>query len=147
MTLVFHWPGRNSAAAPILLLAHQDVVPVDRGTEMDWTYPAFAGVRADGYIWGRGALDDKASMMVILEVTERLLSLGFQPPRDVWLAFGHDEEVGGRDGAAQVATIIQAKELRFALVLNEGGIVLDGFAGTDGMTAFVGIGEKGIFCR
>ncbi len=95
-SLLYTWPGKDPKLAPILLMSHQDVVPVEPGTEKDWTHPAFSGDVADGFVWGRGALDDKAGVTAILEAIETLLDRGFQPRRTVLLAFGHDEEVGDR---------------------------------------------------
>jgi hypothetical protein len=53
-TLVYTWTGSNPALAPIVLMAHQDVVPVTPGSESAWTHPPFDGVVADGAVWGRG---------------------------------------------------------------------------------------------
>src|SRR5690606_29924888 len=92
-SLFYEWRGSDPAARPVLLLAHQDVVPVLEPAA--WTHPPFAGTIADGYVWGRGAMDDKSSLMGLLEAVEQLLAAGFQPQRTVYLAFGHDEETGG----------------------------------------------------
>lgn len=84
-------------------LGHLDVVPVEAGTESKWKHPPFSGVVADNFVWSRGALDDKASVVAILEAVEWLIGQGFEPKRTVYLAFGHDEELGGFSGAAQMA--------------------------------------------
>ena len=78
-----------------------DVVPIEPGTEGDWQHPPFAGVVADGRIYGRGTLDDKQGLLSILEAAESLLAEGFVPPRTLVFAFGHDEEISGKEGARQ----------------------------------------------
>lgn len=123
-SLLFTWRGKDPAAAPLLLLAHMDVVPIEPGTEQKWTHPPFGGVVADGVIWGRGARDDKSSVLALLESAEWLLAQGFQPARTVYLAFGHDEEIGGTDGAKQVAALLKSRGVTDADLLDEGSAVL-----------------------
>src|SRR5512142_1398417 len=103
--LLYQWTGSDSSLAPLVLLAHQDVVPIEPGTEGHWTEPPFGGHIAGGYVWGRGALDDKGSLVGALEAVEHLLASGAKPRRTVYLAFGYDEEVGGRRGAAHIASL------------------------------------------
>ncbi|HXG27991.1 MAG TPA: M20/M25/M40 family metallo-hydrolase, partial [Nevskiales bacterium] len=144
LSLLYTWPGSEAGLDPLLLLAHLDVVPVEPGREHDWQRPPFGGDIADGYVWGRGALDDKASALAQLEAVELLLARGFKPRRTIYLAFGHDEEVGGRDGAARIAELLHKLQVRPALVLDEGGAVMqDGMLGLSGPVALVGIAEKG----
>jgi len=143
-SLLFEWRGTDPALPPILLLAHMDVVPVEPGTEGDWDQPPFSGAVVDGEIWGRGALDDKTAVMGILEAVESLLASGFAPQRTVMLAFGHDEEVGGRDGAQSIAAKLEREGKRFATIIDEGGAVAQGsLPGVEAPVAFVGIAEKG----
>src|SRR5678816_217971 len=92
LSLFFTWPGTDTTKAPVVLMGHQDVVPVIPGTEAMWSHGAFSGDVADGYIWGRGTLDDKSTVIAIMEAVEALLREGYQPSRTVYLAFGHDEE-------------------------------------------------------
>ena len=94
LSLLYTWRGSDAEAAPILITAHYDVVPVNPESVPDWTHPPFAGEVADGYVWGRGALDDKGAMIAILEAATLLLEEGFTPGPTVYLAFGHDEEIG-----------------------------------------------------
>lgn len=142
-SLLYRWPGRERCA-PVLLAAHQDVVPVEPGTEGEWQHPPFSGRIADGAIWGRGAIDDKGSLLAILEAVEQLLADGFAPRCDVLLAFGHDEEVGGADGAAAIAGRLAARGLRPSVVLDEGGAVTVGsIAGLTRPLATIGVAEKG----
>lgn len=143
-SLLYTWHGADPAAPPILLLAHQDVVPVEPGTEPAWEHPPFAGVIAGGYVWGRGALDDKSGLMAQLEAVEWLLAQGFRPARTVLLAFGHDEEVGGRDGAAAVARLLASRGVRAQFALDEGGAVTRGvIRGVARPVATVATAEKG----
>jgi carboxypeptidase PM20D1 len=116
-----HVEGTGGGRRAALLLAHQDVVPVDPGTEAQWSHPPFAGAIADGYVWGRGAVDDKSSVIAVLEAVETLVADGYQPRRTVYLAFGHDEEVGGSEGAARIAEALAARGVtHYAFVGDEG---------------------------
>lgn len=139
-TLVYEWPGRDAAASPIVLMAHQDVVP-----EVDaeaWTHPPFSGAIADGRIWGRGAIDNKGSLVAMLEAAETLAALGARPPRTVYFVFGHDEETRGA-GAAAAAAWLERRGVRALLVLDEGSIAVSDHPVTRGPVALVGISEKG----
>jgi carboxypeptidase PM20D1 len=143
-SLLYTWEGTEPSRKPVLLLAHMDVVPVESGTEEKWNYPPFAGRIADGYIWGRGALDDKCSVFAELEAVETLLRGGFQPRTTVLLAFGHDEEVGGDQGAQHIVTLLQSRGVQPEYVLDEGGAVIEGMVpGVSVPVAAVGIAEKG----
>jgi carboxypeptidase PM20D1 len=144
LTLLYTWPGRDPSLEPILLAAHQDVVPVDPESEGEWEEPPFRGVVRDGVVWGRGTVDDKGSMICLLAAVERLVADGFQPERTVLLAFGHDEEVGGYAGAAAVAARLAEQGTRLAWVLDEGGLIARDFvSGMATPVALVGIAEKG----
>jgi carboxypeptidase PM20D1 len=143
-SLLYTWPGRNRSLPPLLLLSHLDVVPVEPGTEGQWTHGAFSGDIAEGYVWGRGTLDDKVSVLAILEGIEMLLARGFQPERTILLAFGHDEEVGGNQGAAAVARLLERRGIRPELILDEGGVIAEGMVpGVDRPVAMISTAEKG----
>jgi carboxypeptidase PM20D1 len=143
-SLLFTWRGADPAAPAILLTGHLDVVPVDSGSEGRWTHPPFAGVIADGFVWGRGALDDKGSVLAILEAVDALLAEGFRPVRTIHLAFGHDEELGGEGGAVRLAALLAKRGARVAWVLDEGGTITQGLVpGVEAPVAVVGIAEKG----
>jgi carboxypeptidase PM20D1 len=143
-SLLYTWTGSDTTLDPILLMGHLDVVPVEPGTESRWTHPPFAGVVADSFVWGRGALDDKASVIAILEAVEWLIGQGFEPRRTVYLAFGHDEELGGSSGAGQLAAILQARVGRLAFLVDEGGVIAEGLIpGVDRPIALIGVVEKG----
>lgn len=143
-SLLYRWPGSDAAALPALLAAHMDVVPVEPGTEARWTHAPFAGVIADGYVWGRGALDDKSNLMAQLEAAERLLAQGLRPRRTLYFAYGHDEEIGGEQGAALIAGELQRRGVRLAFTLDEGSAITRGIiAGVDRPVAAIMSGEKG----
>lgn len=141
LSLLYTWAGSDPSLEPILLMGHLDVVPVE--AEERWTHPPFAGV-ADSLVWGRGALDDKGSVLAILEAVEMLVSQGFTPRRTIYLAFGHDEEIGGHQGAAELARVIQQRTPRLAFLLDEGGMVTQGVVpGVERPVALIGVVEKG----
>jgi len=143
-SLLYRWKGSDPSRGPILLMSHIDVVPVESGTEVNWTHPPFSGDLADGFIWGRGALDVKCGALGLLEATERLLEKDFRPTGDVYFGFGHDEEIGGREGNRRIAEILRSRGVRFRFVLDEGGGLTEGIIdGINGPVAFVGIAEKG----
>jgi len=143
-SLLLTWSAPESTVDPILFTAHSDVVPVEPGTEGDWTHPAFAGVVADGRIYGRGTLDDKNGVLSLLEAVESLLEEGFQPKRTVVFAFGHDEEISGKQGAAKVAEKLRARGIKFAWMVDEGGLVIRDNPLLPGKPmAMVNVAEKG----
>ena len=142
--LLFKWAGSaaDAAARPTVLMAHYDVVPVD--TRDDWAYPGFSGHQHDGYVWGRGTLDDKGALVVIMKAIESLLAEGFSPTHDVYLSFGNNEETAG-DSARAAVELLASRGVTPWLVLDEGGAVaLDAFPGLDAPAAVIGVAEKGI---
>jgi carboxypeptidase PM20D1 len=145
LSLLYTWQGTDPELDPVVLMGHQDVVPVIPGTEADWTHPPFSGDVADGAVWGRGSMDDKVSVVAILEAVEALLAQGFQPRRTTYLAFGHDEEVGGVRGAAAIARLLEERGAEpYAFVTDEGGAIVKGMIpGIEKAVAIVGVGEKG----
>ena len=98
-SLLYTWKGSDSSKKPIILMSHQDVVPVDQPTLNDWEAGPFEGRISESSIIGRGAIDDKGTLIGLLEAVEKLLEESFTPTRTIYLAFGHDEEVGGANGA------------------------------------------------
>ncbi len=144
LSLLYKWEGQDPTARPILLLAHQDVVPADVGADSGWEKPPFAGEVDGGFIWGRGTLDDKCSMMAIFEAVEWLLSQGYRPSRTIYLAFGHDEEAVSSGGAQQVAELLKSRGIQLELTLDEGLSVARGLMpGVQRPVALIGMGEKG----
>lgn len=143
-SLLYTWTGKDARLKPVLLMAHMDVVPVDPANEKNWTRPPFSGDIADGYIWGRGAMDDKVSVLGILEAVEFLLSGDFQPQRTIYLAFGHDEEIGGANGAGKIAELLRGRGVELEFALDEGLNIVDGvIPGIAAPAALIGIAEKG----
>ncbi|WP_395242443.1 M20/M25/M40 family metallo-hydrolase [Agromyces sp. MMS24-K17] len=139
--LLYRWPGA-SAADPVVLMAHYDVVPA--GDDDGWTAPPFEGRIADGAVHGRGTLDDKGPMLVLLEAVENLLADGFAPARDVYLSFGGDEESYGQ-AARGIADLFHERGITPWLVIDEGGAVVDApLPFVPVAAAMVGVGEKGV---
>ncbi len=143
-SLLYTWKGKSDSLKPLMMMGHMDVVPVDPSSENNWTHPPFAGQIADGYIWGRGSMDDKGNVLAILEAVEHLLHTRFQPQRTIYLAFGHDEEVGGENGAAKIAGLLRSRHVELDYVVDEGGNITDGIVpGVALPVALIGVAEKG----
>lgn len=140
--LVYTWPGSDPALDPIVLMAHQDVVPVTAGTEGDWRRPPFAGEIVEGAVWGRGAVDDKGSLVALMEAAEILLGQGFQPRRTVIFVFGHDEEVAST-GAEAAAALLKSRGITAEFTLDEGLFVITDNPVSGGPAGLIGVGEKG----
>ncbi len=141
-TPIYTWAGSDPSLAPIVLLAHQDVVPADSATEKDWTHPPFDGVIADGAVWGRGAVDDKGSLVTIFEATEALIASGFKPRRTVIIINGHDEETL-QTGAKAAAATLKARGVTAEFVLDEGLVTVTDFPLLKSPVALIGLAEKG----
>ena len=138
--LLYRWKGTDAAKKPILLMGHQDVVPA---SDAGWRVPAYSGQVVDGCLYGRGSLDCKSTMFIELQAVEELLEAGFTPKCDVYLAYAINEETGG-DGAAAIVRHLKEKNITFALVMDEGGAVMErAVPGMDRPYAVIGITEKG----
>ena len=144
-SLLYTWEGKDPNLEPALFYAHQDVVPVPPDSRDQWKEDPFAGTVKDGYIWGRGVLDDKNQIHGILEAAEMKLKEGWQPSRTLYFVFGQDEEVGGAEGAKKVADVLEARGIkRFAYVMDESAPLTPGiFPGIKDNTALIGIAQKG----
>ncbi|MBS1747449.1 MAG: M20/M25/M40 family metallo-hydrolase [Bacteroidetes bacterium] len=141
---IYYWPGKNTSLQPNVLMAHQDVVPVETATEKEWKAPPFSGQITDSAIWGRGAIDDKGNLISICEAAEKLLKQGYQPQRSFYLCFGHDEELGGSMGAAKIVVWMQHHNIHPALVCDEGGFITkENFKELGRPIALLGVAEKG----
>ena len=139
-TLLYRWAGEDKQALPILLMGHQDVVPAD---DKGWQVGAYSGAVIDGKVYGRGAMDCKSTMFVELQAVEELLSEGFTPKCDVYLEYSINEETGGA-GAYNAMAYLRDKGIRLALVMDEGGAVIDkAVDGMDRPYAVIGVTEKG----
>jgi acetylornithine deacetylase/succinyl-diaminopimelate desuccinylase-like protein len=141
--------GDGSGGDPLLLLGHLDVVPAPSER---WTHDPFAGDIADGYVWGRGAVDMKDLVAMELSVVRRLAAearrAGRDPAsdpvpgltRDILFASTADEEAGGLNG---IAVIVEERPelLQAAGAINESGAVATTFAGRRFYP--IGVAEKG----
>ena len=143
--LLFRWKGKDPAAKPIALLAHQDVVPI--GDESAWTHGPFSGENDGEVIWGRGACDMKNHFTMVMDACERLIKEGYTPREDIYLCFGQNEEVGcvpAMTGADLIASTLKDRGIRLDLVLDEGGAIVGGQSlGIKQKFATVGVVEKG----
>lgn len=143
-SLLYKWPGSDASLKPVLLMSHLDVVPVDDGTLADWEAPPFSGDIKNGNMYGRGTMDDKVSVLAILEAVEASLHAGLKPKRTLYLAFGHDEEIGGDRGAASLAKYLTEQGVKLECVIDEGGYIADGMVpGLDKPMAVINVAEKG----
>ncbi|KAL5631621.1 hypothetical protein ACGC1H_007220 [Rhizoctonia solani] len=140
--LLFTWKGSDSSLKPMVLMGHQDVVPVDPKTVDQWKQPPFSGYYDGTYVWGRGSGDDKSGLIGILATVESLLERDFKPTRTLVLSFGYDEEVGGPRGAKPLAARLFEiyGEDGVAFIVDEGGSAV-----TDKGVAIArpAVGEKG----
>lgn len=138
--LLYKWQGKNTKLRPLVLLAHQDVVPV---VEENWEKDPFSGEIDSVFIWGRGTLDDKCSLISILEAIEKLLDEGIVPERTIYLAFGDDEEVNG-SGARAIAATLKERGLEAEMVIDEGMVITTGVVPMiSEPVALIGTSEKG----
>jgi len=144
LSLLYTWQGSDPKAKPIMLMAHQDVVAVSPGTEDKWLAAPFAGTIRDGFIWGRGAWDDKGNLIAQMEAVEMLAASGYQPERTIYLVMGADEEVAGERGAAKIAALLKERGVRLDFVIDEGLLITEGIMpGLAKPTAIIGVAEKG----
>ena len=138
--LLFRWPGKGHGD-PAVLMAHYDVVPVN---EENWEKPPFEAVIEDGVMWGRGTLDTKGTFNGILSAANHLIGKGFRPENDIYFAFSGGEEVSGK-GAANIVDWFEAKGIVPAMVVDEGGAVVENvFPGVKEPCGLIGIAEKGM---
>jgi carboxypeptidase PM20D1 len=142
-SLLYTWEGSDAGQPPILLLAHQDVVPVPDDTRAAWQVDPFGGVIRDNAVWGRGSIDDKGSLVALMEAAEFLAAQGRRPARTIIFAFGHDEELGGDNGAVLMARALADRGVRAWFVLDEGLAALDRHPLTGGPASMIGISERG----
>jgi len=121
--LLYTVKGSKPKRKPVVLMAHQDVVPVDWATSSDWSFPPFSGAIEKGSVWGRGSCDCKSQLMGILTALESLLQAGFEPERTIILSFGYDEETTGFNGAGALAKELLGRYGKdgIEMVLDEGG--------------------------
>ncbi|KAF8070006.1 hypothetical protein FPV67DRAFT_1578960 [Lyophyllum atratum] len=140
--LLYVWQGSDFSLKPIVLAAHQDVVPVNPTTASEWTHPPYSGHFDGKRIWGRGSSDDKSGLIGSLSSVETLLLRGFRPTRTVILAYGFDEEISGTQGAQKLGEALLALygEDGIAMIVDEGGGFVEEYGS---VIATPGIAEKG----
>lgn len=140
---LYTWKGKNESLKPIVLMGHLDVVPI--ASPDKWSIDPFGGEIRDNIIWGRGTIDDKFTVVGLLEAASMLLEEGFQPERTIYFAFGHDEEVGGEYGAVKIAEYLESKGIEAEFILDEGyAIIQKLIPGIEADVAMIGVAEKGI---
>ncbi|KAH8695224.1 hypothetical protein BGW36DRAFT_360930 [Talaromyces proteolyticus] len=143
--LILTWQGSvpPSEAKPILLLAHQDVVPVLMENVKDWTHPPYDGHYDGEIIWGRGATDDKGYLVSIIESLDLLIKSGFKPKRTVILAFGCDEEISGENCGRPISNFLveQYGHDGIYLIMDEGSTGIQ--REFNRSFAMIGVAEKG----
>lgn len=120
--LLFTWQGSDEELKPLVLMAHQDVVPVPDSTVDAWTHPPFSGFYDGKFIWGRGSSDCKNQLIAVMETIELLLDAGYEPKRTVVMSFGFDEEISGREGAGHLAPFLHDRygDDGIAAIVDEG---------------------------
>lgn len=136
------WKGSDTSLQPIVFMAHQDVVPASEDPDSGWEFPPFGGDIDNGFIYGRGTVDCKGTLIGILEAADRLAASGFKPKRTLIFSFGHDEEVAGR-GAQAAAELMKSRGIKPYAVIDEGGAIASGLPGMKRPVALVGVAEKG----
>ncbi len=142
-SLLMIWRGRDEALEPVLFEGHYDVVPIEPGTEQDWTFPPFSGALANGYLWGRGSVDDKGAVIGLFETIETLIGEGFAPARTLYFSIGHDEEIGGHEGSGRIAQLLEERGVRLAYMIGEGGGMMVGHPLLpDRLLAMIALAEK-----
>lgn len=125
-SLLYTWPGSDPQTKSIALMAHQDVVPVEMETGKAWLADPFGGIIKDGFVWGRGAWDNKGNLIAQMEAVEMLLANGFKPKQTIYLVLGDDEEIGGQRGAKVVSALLKERGVRLDYVLDEGLLITEG---------------------
>lgn len=139
-SLLYRWKGKDASAKPIVLMAHQDVVPAP---SEGWNHPPFSGIYENGEVHGRGTFDTKGTLFAFFQAAEELIQEGFQPDVDVYFASSCDEEIMGH-GAMDTVAWMKAKGITPSLVLDEGGAIVEGVLPTSSKPlALLGILEKG----
>lgn len=140
-SLLYTWKGRDPGLPALILAGHMDVVPADPSR---WSHEPFSGHIDETHVYGRGAMDDKVTVMATLEAVELLLKEGFVPKQTIYLAFGHDEEVGGYEGAQKIAELLESRGVEAEATLDEGMLITQGIMdGISAPVALIGIAEKG----
>lgn len=143
-TILFEWTGNQSNLNPGMFIGHYDVVPVKEDAVELWSHEPFSGEEADGFIWGRGALDDKSGILSVVEAAENLIKSGFKNERTIYIALHHDEEIGGINGAREVSQFLESQGVKLEYLIDEGPPVAENIIDNiDVPLAMIGVAEKG----
>ena len=138
--ILLRWPGADASLDPIVMMAHQDVVPVEG---QEWEHDPFGAEVIDGEIWGRGTLDTKCIVGAFFEAAEHLIGQGYVPPRDVWYFSSDGEEIAAPT-CTHAVDWMRERGIHPYMVLDEGGAVAaDAPLGVAEPVAMVGVSEKG----
>jgi carboxypeptidase PM20D1 len=141
---LYYWQGTDTSLKPIVMMGHLDVVPVIEKNIPEWKVGPFSGAIKNDTIWGRGAIDDKVGVIGIMEAVELLLKQNYRPKRSYYFAFGHDEEIGGPNGAVAMAKYLKEQGVTAEFVMDEGGVIADGLIpDITKEVALIGTAEKG----
>lgn len=133
--------GTAQNAGAVGISGHLDVVP--EGDTSLWQFDPYSGSIADGYLYGRGAMDMKGQVVAFLSAYETLYKKGIKHQKDVYFLITHDEETVN-DGAREIVAYLKKKGVRFDFTLDEGGVLFDGSSfGIKETIAFIGVNEKG----
>lgn len=138
--ILLRWPGADASLDPVVMMAHQDVVPVEG---QDWAHDPFGAEIVDGEIWARGTLDTKCIAAAFFEAVEYHVARGYVPPRDVWYFSSDGEEVAAPT-CRHAVEWLRERGIHPYMVLDEGGaVVTDAPLGVSEPVAMVGVSEKG----
>ncbi|MEL7833257.1 M20 family peptidase [Fodinibius sp. Rm-B-1B1-1] len=143
-SVLYKWEGSNASLKPAMLIGHYDVVPVKSGGDTLWQHAPYKGEVSDGFLWGRGTLDDKSGIMSIMEAMEYLIDQDFQPERTFYVALHHDEEVGGVRGAQRISKHLQDNDIELAYLVDEGLPIAEEIIDNVNVPlAMIGVASKG----
>ncbi len=148
MSMLYEIQGRDATLNPYLLAAHLDVVPATLPGSYDqheWIHGPFsADLSPDGHIYGRGSMDVKSSMIGQLEAVQLYLKKNGRPQRTIYLAYGHDEEIAGYQGAKNIAKHLESQSVSLEYVVDEGSLIIEGFVrDLVNPVALIGVADKG----
>jgi Gly-Xaa carboxypeptidase len=139
--LVYIWKGSDASLKPLVLMAHQDVVPISPDSLKEWIHDPFSGDYDGKYLYGRGSGDCKNLLIAHFEAVEELIKIEFKPKRTVIFSYGFDEEIiGQRNQNGQYIEQLFGKDSIYA-VMDEGGVSMMDIGNTT--MAVIGTGEKG----
>ncbi|NBX64761.1 MAG: M20/M25/M40 family metallo-hydrolase, partial [Bacteroidetes bacterium] len=132
----------SSKQPAAMFIGHMDVVPTPDSNQ--WKHGPYKGSIVQDTLWARGALDDKNVVIGLMEAAERTLNMGLPIKRTLIFGFGHDEETGGKHGAAEIARHLIQNKIPVAFISDEGFGVMKGIVpGLKNQCAIIGLSEKG----